>query len=205
MVGRSGWLSPINSVADADAVLSELRKALYVVAALQGVFGAFLATRGGTLEFVGDVAFCLFAAFLLPRTRSRGLAVFVLVWAVGGAGVTLAARFGKASGGRNVFLALLVVGLTVRGVLATMRYHRLRGSRVWWRNVAIVTSLYVAAAVVVFVAGVIGFAISEAIGFEWSDAATGMWLMWFTGLSALVIYLASRRWLPLLVPPSVTT
>jgi hypothetical protein len=206
MARTSSWLSsPIESAADADALLVTLGRGLYAIAALQAVFGAFLAWQSGSAAVFGDVVFWLVAGFLLPRTRSRILAVMVLLAALGVAATTFGARFGGGTGGKNIVLALLLVGVGVRAVIATVRYHRFQQSRVWWRNVAIFGALYGTAVAAVFVFGMIGMAISEAIGFEWSDAAAGVWLMWFNGLSVLIVYFIARRWLPLLRPQPATT
>ena len=167
-----GWVSaPIENEIDATVVLLEMGKVWYGLAAMHLAVGFFLGSRGNgsAINSFGDFLICVFAGYFLPRRKSRALAVFLLVYAVGSAAMTVANKMHAGSGGgSNVILAVIVVLSAYRGLRATFAYHRSRGGAVRWRNVAIVW----ASAVLLSVSAVIGVFAAN-LGAKSSNATTG--------------------------------
>jgi hypothetical protein len=200
-----GWLGitqPIDSEHEASAVLSELRKPWYGYGALQALLTIFLWWKGtGSLGGVADGLVCILAGYFLPRTRSRVFAAALFVYVLGCAALTIAARFGAAAGGRNVFLAAIMVLVGFRGIQATRAYHRAVGSTTVWRNVAIVTALFALATALALagcIAAMVGLQIIR--GRELSDDATGSLGLVAVSLAFGLVHLLARRRLPFTMP-----
>ena len=140
-----GWLSSrIESELDATVLLVEMGKLWYVLAAMQLAMGLYLGSRGGgsIANTLGDVLVCLLAGYFLPRRKSQAFAVFLLVYAIATAAVTVANKLNASSGGgSNVILAAIVVASAYRGMRAAFVYRRAVGGTVRWRNVAVVWAI----------------------------------------------------------------
>lgn len=167
--------APITSAEDADKRLKEVSKALWFFASLQTLGSLVLAflAKGNSISHLSSIADALvFAvgAYFLPRRRSRTLAVGVLLLALVDLVTTVLNRMDvSSSGGRNIWLGLLLVAIAVSGVRAAFAYHRYVPSRAQPRNIALVVVLTSVYAVVTLVAAAV-----MAVVFEWSDDQAGI-------------------------------
>ncbi len=140
------WLfGTILTQEDAIRTLSELRKGWYAIAALQGVFVIYMAWFTSLL----DVGIYLIAGYFLPRRKSRTLAWGMLFFSIFVLLLTIASRFGAYEGGKNIVLALMVVGLAYRSVKACSVFHH--RTQPVWKNVFIVWGTALFATLVVLV------------------------------------------------------
>jgi hypothetical protein len=120
--------APIRTKEDAEGALKEVSKALYVFAVLQLILGVGLLGMvfGNPAFLLGllDVAVYAIAAYLLPKNKSKPLAMLIFVVTILTAGMTLLARGGVFVGGQNIILATLAIYVGYRAVLATSVYHK---------------------------------------------------------------------------------
>ena len=98
-------------------------------------------------------------------------------------------------GGGNVFLAIIYVWATIRGIQATFIHHRLQSSQPNWRNVVIIWSTAITL-IVLAVAGVATYAIAMGEGEQLAltddqmgDILTWIWIV----LTAVVFIFGTRR------------
>lgn len=141
-----------------EQVFRDLSYGWYAVAAIQFVAQVyFVFALGFATPDLVDGFLALFAGYFLIRRRSRALAVMLLLYALLTLGVTVAHKLGFGNGGTNIFLALAVVWLAVRGLSATWFYQKRRCARIRWPAVI---AIALAAIVAVFVAL---FAVSAAV------------------------------------------
>jgi hypothetical protein len=114
---RKGWLSKIESRADALKVVKDSSMAFFVVAAIQ----AALSFLVGSSVLI-DASIYAIGGFFLRRFNSRAAAMVLLLLAALSAGVTVANRLGEnLGGGNNVFLAFIVLWAAIRAVEATFK------------------------------------------------------------------------------------
>ena len=116
------WFTPITTERQALAVIKDTSFVFYFLAVLHIVLGIFLQPAA-----VLDGVFCAILAFLLWRFKSRVIAVILLFYSLGSAVVTVVNILLQSAGGRNIFMAVLVIGVTVRAVKATFTLQRLKG------------------------------------------------------------------------------
>jgi hypothetical protein len=123
---ESGLFSPIRERGDALTLINYAAKGFYFVAAIQIVVG-FLVLPSAILDG------CLYAVFgfFLHKFQSRTAAVLLLLLSAAAMLITVANRLGISEmGGTNIFLAALVLVMSVRAVEATFKLHgRLRQTR----------------------------------------------------------------------------
>jgi hypothetical protein len=120
---RIGWWSKIETADDARRNIKYTSGAFLIVAALQAALGVLVLHEYSML--VDAVAFAI-AAFFLRRYSSRAAAIILLVLALGGAAMTVANRLGyEDSGGKNIFLSIIMVWAGVRAVMATYKLRSL--------------------------------------------------------------------------------
>lgn len=67
------------------------------------------------------------------------------------AGITFAARIGMNDGGRNIFLALIIVAIGWRGILATRVYHEAHNLKTERKRVIAVSALFMVLAILAVV------------------------------------------------------
>ncbi|WP_426745565.1 hypothetical protein VZQ01_32250 [Myxococcus faecalis] len=183
----ASFTSPISSAEDADKVLKEASKALWFVAGLQTLILlvlAFLAEGDSARHINGltDALILAVVAYFLPRRRSRALAIGGLLLASAELATTVLNRMGAAfPGGRNVWLGLALVAVSVSGVRAAFAYHRYVPSRAQPGNIALVVVLTSVYAVITLVAA---FVLAVVLGL--SDDQSG-----FAAVVAVVIVLTA--------------
>ena len=116
---KKGWLSKIESRAEALKVVKDTSMAFFVVAGLQAALSFLVG-----FSILIDAGLYAIGGFLLRRFNSRAAAVELLVLALLGAVVTVANKLGEnLGGGNNIFLALIVLWAAVRAVDATFKLH----------------------------------------------------------------------------------
>lgn len=113
---KPGWFSKIESREEALKVVKDASGGFFVVAAIQGGIGIFLAP-----SLLFDAAMYASGGYLLRRFNSRLIASALLVFALASAGTTVANRLGAGmGGGNNVILAAIIVWAAIRAVQATV-------------------------------------------------------------------------------------
>jgi hypothetical protein len=118
---KKGLFSPIENREDALKTIRDVAVGFFVLAAIQGLIGFFL--MPGLLV---DAMLLVVLAAALMKWHSRVAAVLLLLVSAGDAVVTLLNRLGVMSqGGRNIFLAAIMIIAAVRAVTATFK---LRGA-----------------------------------------------------------------------------
>jgi hypothetical protein len=111
--------SKIETREDALKTVHDASLGFLFVAGLQGVLGLVIAPA-----LLIDALVLGSLGLILMKWHSRGAAVLLLIVSAAQAGVTVLNRFGvTASGGKNIFLAVLMVAVGVRAVEATFKLH----------------------------------------------------------------------------------
>ena len=114
---KKGWLSKIESRADALKVVKDSSTAFFVVAAIQAALSFLVG-----FSVLIDAFIYAIGGFFLRRFNSRAAAIVLLLLAVLSAGVTVANKLGEnLGGGNNIFLALIVLWAAIRAVEATFK------------------------------------------------------------------------------------
>jgi hypothetical protein len=176
----------LETAPDAQAALDSVGKGWLFVGVLSAVAGTiFLFFKNGSPLFLADVGLQILAGILLPRSRSRLLAVLLLLYSFLTFGATIGNRLtGASDEGGNVLLAIFVVLIGFRGVWAAFAFHRAARSVVNWMNVAIVLGIYLAESIAVFLLGVL-----VACGFELAELEVSD-----NGLGGLMMVLVTAFW-----------
>ena len=117
---RPGMFGRIETKEDALKVIKDTAIAFYVVAALQIVLAFFVG-----FSVIIDGIIYVVLAFLLQKLNSRVVAVLLLIVTGIGAVFTFMNRFGGGQGGRNIFLALVMIWASIRAVQATFSLNKL--------------------------------------------------------------------------------
>jgi hypothetical protein len=123
---RSKWFKPIHTREEALKTIKDSSSAFFFVAALQGAIGMWLATQYPDLGFdVGEtvIEVTIYTAFAtwLRWGRSRTAAVILLLMATVALGTTVGAQLKIIPGGKNIWLALIVLWAAVKAVEATFK------------------------------------------------------------------------------------
>ena len=112
---KNTWFGKIETRDEAIKVIKDASNGFYFLAALQIVLGYFIM---GALAIVDGVIFAV-CAFLLRKFNSRVVAVILLLLSVAGLVVTGMNKFGGGSGGQNLFLAVIMIWVSIRAIQAT--------------------------------------------------------------------------------------
>ena len=112
---KNAWFGKIETRDEALKVIKDTSNGFYFLAALQIVLGYFIM---GTEAIIDGVIFAV-CAFLLRKFNSRVVAVILLLLSIGGLVVTGINKFGGGTGGRNLFLAVIMIWISVRAIQAT--------------------------------------------------------------------------------------
>ena len=112
---KKGMFSKIETRDDALKAVRDCAGGFFVVAGLQALIGALLAP-----SLIIDAIILAVLAFLLRQWQSRVAAVLLLILSVLILGMTVGNRLGVTSqGGRNIFLAIIMVLVAIRAAQAT--------------------------------------------------------------------------------------
>jgi hypothetical protein len=116
---KKGLFSRIESRQDALKLVRDAALGFLFVAALYGLVGVLLG-----LAVLGDAVILAVLGLILMKWHSRLAAVLLLLVSLGQAGVTVLNRLGvTALGGKNIFLAIIMVIVAARAVEATFKLH----------------------------------------------------------------------------------
>jgi hypothetical protein len=116
---KNRLFSPITTGDDALNMIREASIAFFCLAALQGLLGMALAPA-----MLIDALIVAVLAGILMKWRSRIAAVGLLLVSGAGLAVTVLDRLGvTAEGGKNIFLAVIMLVVAVRAVEATFKLH----------------------------------------------------------------------------------
>lgn len=124
------WTAPVKNfnwlfgyIETPEEVLSLVKKssiAFYIVAVVQTMVAYFLES-----SIIIDGVVIVVCAFLLYKFNNRIMAIILLLLSVGSIFATVMNKFGVASGGINMVLAIFLVWVSIRSVQATFRLHEI--------------------------------------------------------------------------------
>ncbi|WP_052594573.1 hypothetical protein [Aureispira sp. CCB-QB1] len=111
----------IETKEDALGVIKETANGFFVVACLQIIIGIILMPA-----IILDGVVLIVLGLLLRQLKSRVVAVILFLFSVIAFIMTIMNKFGISSeGGGNIFLAGLMVYISIRAIQATFRYYSL--------------------------------------------------------------------------------
>ena len=114
---KSGMFAAIHSREDAQDVAKDCGNAFFVVAAIQGGIGAFIAP-----VLLIDAAVYALCGYFIRFKQSRAAAVIALLISGAGLASTVMNKMGQnVGGGNNIILAIIVVIAAVRAIEATFK------------------------------------------------------------------------------------
>lgn len=118
--------SKIRDFDDAQKMTKDAAYGFYVLAALQGGIGFFLAP-----SMLIDAAIIALLAFFLHKFKSRIAATLLFLLSL----LIIFSTFqnkmgGGGEGGNNVILALIALGMGIRAVEAAYKYHKYKNATV---------------------------------------------------------------------------
>ena len=119
---KNTWFGKIETTENALKVIKDVSNGFYFLAVLQIVLGYFIM---GTSAIIDGVLFAV-CAFLLRKFNSRVVAIILLLLSVGGLVVTRINQFGGGTGGRNLFLAVIMIWVSIRAIQATFGLKKLQ-------------------------------------------------------------------------------
>lgn len=112
---KVGIFGKIKNQENALTVIKDASNTFYFLAAIQIILGYFIM---GVEVIIDGVIFAVFA-FLLRKFNSRVVAVILLLLSIAGLVITGINKFGSGTGGQNLFLAVIMVWVSVRSIQAT--------------------------------------------------------------------------------------
>jgi len=116
---KAGWFSKIKDRDDAVKVAKDCGMAFFVIAAIQGAIGVWIAP-----VLLIDAAIFAVCGFFIRRSYSRTAAVIALLLGLVTVVTTFMNRIGESvGGGNNIILALIVLWAAIRSVEATFKLH----------------------------------------------------------------------------------
>ena len=116
---KKGLFSKLETREDAVKSTRDCAYGFLVVAAIQALLGALIAP-----SLLVDAAIMAVLALILLKWHSRTTAVLLLLMSLLALGVTVSNRLGvTAQGGNNIFLAVLMVLVSIRAIQATFTLH----------------------------------------------------------------------------------
>ena len=139
------WSWRIETIEDCEKFINDAHWFLIILAGFMCVGSFFLKQFWALLP---DVATMLILAFLLKKYQSRTVSVFIFLYSLGitistfGNKLNLAYAQGS-GGGRNIFLALIFVYVSVNAMRATFKLFKLKNLVVSWKNFFIKTLIFI--------------------------------------------------------------
>jgi hypothetical protein len=116
---KSGMFSAIRTRDDAEKVAKDCGNGFFVVAAIQGGIGLFVAP-----SLLFDAAVYAICGYFIRFKKSRSAAVIASILSGIGLVVTVLNKMGQnIGGGNNIFLAVIVVIAGARAVEATFKLN----------------------------------------------------------------------------------
>lgn len=118
---KYNWFGKIESKEDAIKVIKDSSTGFFGLAAIQFALGLVIG-----MEAITDGVIYAVLALLLRKFNSRVVACLLLLLSLVAVVVTGINKFSGGGGGRNVFLALIMIYVSVRAVQATFKYHKVK-------------------------------------------------------------------------------
>lgn len=128
------FFKKIETPEDAEFYLNSASYILFLIGFLQSILFTFL--LGSFRNFYMDVLLLFIFGIVIRFSRSRVsvilLCVYSLIILIG----TTLTWFGiAAGGGNNIFLALLLLLLSVRAAQVGFQFHKLKDTKLVWKNI----------------------------------------------------------------------
>jgi hypothetical protein len=118
---KKAWFGKITTKEEAIKAINEASSGFYAVAGLNIIIGIFL-WRFYVVE--GIIYFTISA--ILRLLKSRGAAITLFLVSMAAVISTVSNFLNRAgNGGRNIFLALIIFGASIRAIQATHKFHAL--------------------------------------------------------------------------------
>lgn len=194
------YVSKIDNIEEATQAFGIVRKDWYGMAGLI-IIGYTILSYLATISFgfLIDASIFLLVGYFLPITKSRTLAVLMLIYCLASCFSTFACVLGISSGGRNIVLAILVSVIAYKGVQASFIFHKFNNSKTCWKNVFISWSIVIA---FMLLATVLGFIISGVVSVfykSWmSEEALGAFIVVPPTIAIPLGFLLTRKKFPML-------
>ncbi len=116
---KVGWFSKIRDRDDAVKVAKDCGAGFFVIAAIQGTIGVWIAPM-----LLIDAAIFAVCGFFIRRSFSRTAAIVALILGVITVVTTFMNKIGEsAGGGNNIILALIILWAAIRSVEATFKLN----------------------------------------------------------------------------------
>lgn len=123
---KNSWFGKIETSEEAVKVIKDVSIGFYVLAALQIVAGYFIL---GIPAIIDGVIFAV-CAFLLRKFNSRVVAIILLLLSIGSLVITGINKFGGGAGGRNLFLAVIMIWVSIRAIQATFALKKFKSKNI---------------------------------------------------------------------------
>ncbi|MCK9573263.1 MAG: hypothetical protein M0R20_02530 [Candidatus Omnitrophica bacterium] len=118
---KKAWFGPIKTKDEAIKAVKEASNGFYAVAGLNIVIGICL-----WKFYIIEGIIYLAASTILRLLKSRATAIVLFLISIAAAISTISNFASRTNaGGRNIFLAIIVLGMSIRAIQATFKFHKL--------------------------------------------------------------------------------
>jgi len=118
---KKAWFGKITTKEEAVKAVKEASSGFYAIAGLNIIIGIFL-----WRFYIVEGAIYLTISTILRLLKSRGAAITLFLVSVVAVISTVSNFLNRAgNGGRNIFLALIVLGASIRAIQAAYKFHSL--------------------------------------------------------------------------------
>lgn len=119
---KNTWFGKIETRNEALKVIKDTSNSFYLLAILQTILGYFII---GIWSITDGIVFAV-CAFLLRKFNSRIVAIILLLLSVSGLVITGMNKFDDGAGGRNLFLAVIMIWVSIRAIQATFELKKVK-------------------------------------------------------------------------------
>jgi hypothetical protein len=156
----AAYLGPITPE-NVEKEIRQLAIAWYSVAGLQAALSLFLIYVGKfPLENLLDPIALACGGYFLQSRKSRSVAAALFALALVELGVTIAAKIGMTDGGKNIWLAVIVVFIGWRSIKATWLFQKIHNAKLNWKRVAGISAAVIALGILLSVISIVGLVIT---------------------------------------------
>jgi hypothetical protein len=154
------WLGPI-APENIEKEIKQITMAWYTIAGIQLAISIFLVYLGKfPLENLFDPIALAIGGYFIQSRKSRSVAVVLFLIALAELAVTLAANAGLTAGGRNIWLAIIVVLVGWRSIRATWLFQKIHNAKVNWKRVGWISALVSGLAILLAIISIVGLIIA---------------------------------------------
>ncbi|WP_243396426.1 hypothetical protein [Leptospira hartskeerlii] len=130
------FFSKIESPEEAEFFLNSSSYILVLIGFLQSILFTFL--LGSFRNFYMDVLLLFIFGVVIRFSRSRVSVILLCIYSIIILLGTTLTWFGiAAGGGNNIFLALMLLLLSIRTVQVSFKFHMLRETKLVWKNILV--------------------------------------------------------------------